>query len=61
MSAVLFAIALVLALATTNLGAYIFSSLAIPLMALLTLPLWILYGFVFRKWWLVRKAKKEIR
>lgn len=56
--AVLFALALTAAVATANLGAYVFSSYSVPLMALLVVPLWILYGYTLRRLWMLRKAKR---
>ena len=58
--AVLFALSLTAAVATANLGAYVFSSYSIPFMALLVVPMWIFYGFLLRRWWLARKARKSL-
>lgn len=60
MGAILSALSLTAAVATANLGAYILSSYSIPLMALLIVPLWILYGFAARRRWMLRKAKSNL-
>ncbi len=54
----LFGLALSLALVTVNLGAWLLSSLSLPLLALGIVPLWLLYGFWLRRWWLLRKCGK---
>ena len=56
--ALLFGVALSLALVTINLAAWLLSSLALPLLSLGIIPLWLLYGFWLRRWWLVRKCSK---
>lgn len=60
MGAVLFALSLTASVVAANLGAYVFSSYSIPLMALLIIPLWIFFGFVSRRWWMIRKTKKGL-
>ena len=55
--AVLFALALTAAVATANLGAWLFSSVTIPLMALAIIPLWLLYGFLLRRWWMMHRLR----
>ncbi len=55
--AVLFALGLTGAVATVNLGAWLFSSLSIPVMALAVIPLWLFYGFLLRRWWLLRRVR----
>ena len=55
--AVLFALALTAAVVTADLGAWLFSSVTIPLMALAILPLWLFYGFLLRRWWMMRRLR----
>lgn len=48
MGAVLFGLALTLALVSVNLLIFLFSSLSLPVMVLLIVPLWVAYGYVMR-------------
>lgn len=59
MGAVLNALGLTLALVTVNLGAWLFSSYSIPLMVLAIAPLWLIYSFSLRRWWLVRTSQNS--
>lgn len=59
LGAVLSALALTFALVTTNLCAWLLSSYSIPLVVLTIIPLWLLYGFTMRRWWLLRRNKKR--
>ncbi len=59
MGALLFALALVLALATANLGVWLFSSYSLPLFVALVVPLWLLYGFWLRRGYFRRKWRKK--
>lgn len=64
MGALLFALALTLALGTANIMVWLFSSVTTPFFALMIVPLWILYGFVIRRWYLgvrIRRARKRAR
>ncbi len=56
--ALLFALSLSLALATANMAVWLLSSFFLPLFAACVLPLWLVYGFVLRRWWLLRRCRK---
>lgn len=59
MGALLFGLSLSLAVVTANLGAYIFSARSIIPMAILVIPLWVFYGYLLRRLWLIRVSSKK--
>lgn len=59
MGAVLFGLALALALGTVNILAYLLSSITLPLLALMIIPMWIFYGFVLRRAYLCRRIIRQ--
>lgn len=58
--AILFALSLTAAIVTANLGAWLFSSVTIPIMAALIVPFWLFYGFLLRRWCMFIKARKAV-
>ncbi len=60
MGAVLFALALVLSLVCVQLLIYIFSSYSLPLMILLIIPLWLFFGFIMRRAYMMAKIKRAL-
>ncbi|MCD8103310.1 MAG: hypothetical protein LUE26_12200 [Alistipes sp.] len=61
MGAVLFAVAFTLAVTTVNLLCYLAGSWSLTIMFFAAFPLWLAYGFVFRKAWMVRRAGRRVR
>jgi hypothetical protein len=57
--AVLTALALTGALTIANLGVWLFSSLSLILFVPLIVPIWLLLGYLMRRWWMMRKARKQ--
>lgn len=56
--AVLSALALCLSMATVQILVYLFSIYSMALFVLLLIPLWLFYAYHFRKWQLLRKARR---
>ncbi len=52
-------LSLAVALALANGAVWLFSSVSIPVVVLGILPGWIAIAFPLRKWWMLRKAKKN--
>ena len=61
MGATLIALALTMSLASAQLLIYIFSSYSLPLFVLLIIPMWILYGFIMRKAYMMRRVRRMLK
>lgn len=61
MGAVLFALAFTLAVTTVNLLCYLAGSWSLMVMFFAAFPLWLMYGFILRKAWMVRRAGRRVR
>ena len=61
MGAALFAISLALSLACAQLLIYIFSSYSLPLFVLAAIPLWIIFGFILRKTYMMRHIQRSLK
>lgn len=61
MGALLFALSLTAAVVTSNLLVYIFSSSIFVLAVILIIPLWVFYGFILRRWWMLLRARRAIK
>ncbi|MCC8035540.1 MAG: hypothetical protein LIO77_06370 [Rikenellaceae bacterium] len=59
--AVLFALGLVMSVATVNILCYLIGSRSMMVLFYLAFPLWILYGALFRRWWLAGRARKKLQ
>lgn len=61
MGAVLFALSLSLSIVTVQLLVYVFSIYSMPFFVLAIVPLWLLYAFYSRRWYMMWKIKRKIR
>lgn len=61
MGAVLFALAFSLSVATVQLAVWLFSAYTLWLFCLLLVPLWIVYGYLIRRWYMMLRVRHRIR
>lgn len=59
MGALLLGLSLALAVGCANILSYLFSSATIPLAVILIVPMWLLFGFMSRKAYLIYKIRRQ--
>ncbi len=61
MGAFFFALGLCLSMACVQILVYVLSIYSMPVFVLLLIPLWILFGFLMRKAWMMHRVRRIVR